>query len=74
LESLKGRHYSEEFGADGRTVLKLILWNYVRWLWIRFFWLRATTCGDSCDHCVETSGSIKGCVFLDLASEGLPCI
>jgi hypothetical protein len=45
FEKLKGRGYSENIGAGGRIILKLILGKYVGKAWTGFIWLRIGTSG-----------------------------
>jgi hypothetical protein len=53
----EGKRPLEHTVADGRIILKLMLCVRV---WTEFICLRIGTCGGSCEHGNELSGSVKG--------------
>jgi hypothetical protein len=59
LESLKGKHLSEDQSVDGRIIFKWISGKLVERVRILFIWLRIGTVAESCEHGNEPSGSIK---------------
>jgi hypothetical protein len=61
LESLMGRGHSGDQGIDGRILLKLIFGKQGGRVWSGFMWPLA----GSCEHCNESSVSIKGEECLD---------